>query len=53
MLTKELDELIEELRSRIGPTLKRSDPIAAEFYGRVLDMLQEYKYDLRSWAQRL
>lgn len=44
MLTKELDELIEELNSRIGPTLKHSpDPIAAEFLGAVLEALQEYR----------
>ncbi len=51
MLTKELDELIEELHSRVGPTLEHSpDPIAAEFYGRVLDALREYRKDLR-WRE--
>ncbi len=44
MLTKELDELIDELNNRIGPTLEHStDPIAAELHGRVLDALREYR----------
>ena len=43
-MTKELDELIEELDSRVGSTLRDStDPIAAEFYGRVLEALREYR----------
>ena len=43
VLTKELDELIEELQSRVGATLEHSpDPVAAEFYGRVLGALREY-----------
>ena len=43
-MTKELDELIEELDSRVGITLRHSpDPVAAELYGRILDALREYR----------
>lgn len=54
MLTKELDELIEELHSRVGPSLEHSpDPVAAEFYGRILEALRDYKYDMRAWSRWL
>ncbi len=50
MLTKELDVLIAEVVQRIEPTLKHSpDPIAAEFLGKVLSALREYRED-RRWA---
>jgi len=43
----ELDKLIEKLKRRIAPTLASADPIAAEFYGQVLEALGELKEHIR------
>ena len=47
MTEAELDSLIAELRRRIAPTLAGADPIAAEFHGRVLEALGEFKEHIR------
>ena len=43
MTRPELDKLIEALRRRIAPTLASADPIAAEFFGQILEALGELK----------
>lgn len=47
MTGPELDTLISELNRRIAPTLAGADPIAAEFYGRLLEALGELKEHIR------
>ena len=43
MLLGELDKLIEALKRRIAPSLAAADPIAADFYGKILEALGELK----------
>ena len=47
MTGPELDKLIEALKRRIAPTLASADPIAADFYGKILEALGEFKEHIR------
>ena len=43
MTNSDLDKLIEALKRRIAPSLAAADPIAADFYGKILEALGELK----------
>ena len=47
MTGPELDKLIEALKRRIAPSLASADPIAADFYGKILEALGEFKEHIR------